>query len=140
MTLQRKVSPIPPGRYWMNVIGSENIRDFSAWVTDMGGGVVVETTSVDNTETPLESVLSGGSSPTRLFVIFNVPEGKSPFLDARTFGFPSLAPKEIQNEQDTGSRPEPQDPLGDLIRVAKGVGILVGVALAVGIVVNVAKR
>lgn len=140
MTLQRKVDPIPPGRYWMNVIGRDNIQDFLAWVQDMGPSVNVETTSLDDTATPVEEFLAGGQNPSRLFVIFTVPEGRAPFLDSRTFGFPSHAPSGIQDESDTVQRPDVESGTERLIGLLKTIVTLAGIGLGVGIAVRLARK
>lgn len=99
--MQREVSPIPPGRYWILVSGPGNIADFDAWIRDMQGGVRVETSS-----------LNQRGSASFAFIIFNVPEGRFPFLNAAQFGFPNFAGPEITNAQDVVQRPDPElDPL-----------------------------
>ena len=60
--MQRQVSPIPPGRYWIFVNGPGNIADFDDWLRDMAGAVRVETTSLDRR-----------GSASAQFIIFNVP-------------------------------------------------------------------
>ena len=140
MALQRKVDPIPPGRYWINVIGAPNIRDFIEWVADMSGAVVEETTELDNTETPLERVLAGGSNPSRLFVIFRVPEGRAPFLNAIQFGFPSKAPKEISSESDTVDRPEPEDAMRDFQRLIRSAVTMVAIGVGVGLAIKLSRK
>lgn len=86
--MQRQVSPIPPGRYWIAIVGKEKQRDFDLWIQDMRGGVKVETSSLNDEDPPTE------------FVIFNVPEGRSPFLDATYFGFPNFAPPNVHYLED----------------------------------------
>lgn len=86
---QREVSPIPPGRYWIQITGGASMRDFNTWLRDMHGAAAVETSSLD------QSV-----SPPSEFVIFHVPLGRSPFLNAAQFGFPNFAPPEVQSVQD----------------------------------------
>lgn len=99
--MQREVSPIPPGRYWILLSGPGNIADFDVWLRDMQGAVRVETASLDQR-----------GSASSAFVIFNVPEGRFPFLNAAQFGFPNTAPPEITSRQDVVQRPDPQlDPL-----------------------------
>lgn len=99
--MQRQVSPIPPGRYWILVNGPDAIRDFDAWLRDMAGAARVETTS-----------LGKRGSASVEFIIFNVPEGRAPFLNAEQFGFPNFAGPEITNVQDVIDRPDEQpDPL-----------------------------
>lgn len=99
--MQRQVSPIPPGRYWILVNGPANIADFDNWLRDMAGAARVEATS-----------LGKRGSASVQFIIFRVPEGRAPFLNAEQFGFPNFAGPEIQSVQDVIDRPDEQpDPL-----------------------------
>ena len=101
MAMQRQVSPIPAGRYWILVNGPGNIADFDAWIRDMQGAVRVETSS-----------LGRRGKDSVAFIIFRVPEGRAPFLNAAQFGFPNVAGPEVQSAQDVVQRPdEPPDPL-----------------------------
>jgi hypothetical protein len=95
VALQREVSPIPPGRYWINVLGVDAMREFQEWVRDMAGGVQIETVSLDEDATP----------PVE-FVIFQVPEGRSPFLNAHVFGFPNHAPANVRSSSDVEQSPK----------------------------------
>ena len=135
MALERNVSPIPPGRYWLDVIGAANIEDFLGWVADMRGAVVVETTEVDRESTPLEDYLARGVNPSRLFVIFRVPVGRFPFLNAMQFGFPNKAPANVQASSDTVQRPDVDDPFG---RFTAETGDLLKLALVGAIIYFVA--
>jgi hypothetical protein len=112
MAIQRQVSPIPPGRYWITVVGPANIADFDNWLRDMMGAVRVETTSQQTR-----------GSATANFVIFNVPEGRSPFLNAQQFGFPNVAGPEIRSVEDVIGRPQeepdPLDRIPDPLEFAK---------------------
>lgn len=100
MALQRQVSPIPPGRYWISVVGKHNIFDFDVWLREMAGAVRVETVSLDRS----------GPEPHQ-FIIFRVPEGRAPFLNAFQFGFPEFAGPEITNVQDVSQVPATPHPL-----------------------------
>jgi len=131
MALQREVSPIPPGRYWI-LVESQDIRDFDDWLRDMHGAARVEAASLDNAH-PLRG-------DTSQFVIFRVPEGRMPFLNAHQFGFPSFAPPSITSRQDVIQNEvhkNPEDVAVDIIRkagksaenVAEGLGGLFVVAL-----------
>jgi hypothetical protein len=114
MALQREVSPIPPGRYWILVEGRD-IRDFDDWLRDMHGAAKVETASLD-------SATRGDVSQ---FIIFRVPEGRMPFLNAFQFGFPSFAPPNITARGDVIQNElhkNPEDVAVDIIRKA-GAGI-----------------
>lgn len=86
---QREVSPIPPGRYWITVVGRDNMADFDAWLRDMHGAAQVEASSLDQE-----------ANPPVQFVIFNVPAGRMPFLNPHQFGFPSFAPPNVTSIQD----------------------------------------
>lgn len=114
---QRQVSPIPPGRYWIVITGGSNMRDFNDWRRDMHGGVVIETVSLD------QSV-----SPPSEFIIFRVPEGRMPFLNALQFGFPNFAPPNVTSVQDVVQMqvfPNPEDEIVDVVRKAEqGAGAI----------------
>ena len=110
VALQRQVSPIPPGRYWI-IVDSPNIQDFDAWIRDMQGGVRVETVSLD----------APAGRRASQFIIFRVPEGRMPFLNAVQFGFPSFAGPEITSVQDVVQselHKNPEDVAVDVIRRA----------------------
>lgn len=96
----REVSPIPPGRYWICVLGTDKQRAFDDWIRDMRGAVQVEATSLNDED------------PSTEFVIFRVPQDRSPFLNAWEFGYPNTAPPEVTSLEDVEQRPEPTpDPL-----------------------------
>jgi hypothetical protein len=118
---QRDVSPIPPGRYWIEVLG-DNRTDWFEWVRDMAGAVVVRVTEEDTNATP----------PV-LFTIFEVPEGRAPFLNAAEFGFPNTAPPGVNSRQDVEQAPdEPLDWSERLQAAIEDMHPLGWVAVAVG--------
>lgn len=92
----REVSPIPPGRYWICVLGKAKQAAFDDWIRDMRGAVQVESTSLNDEE------------PSTEFVIFNVPEGRYPFLNAWDFGYPNTAPAWVTQLTDVEQRPDPE--------------------------------
>jgi hypothetical protein len=94
MAQQTEVSPIPPGRYWITVLGRDNMADFDAWIRDMHGAVRIEASSLDQE-----------ANPPVQFVIFNVPAGRMPFLNPHQFGFPSFAPPNVTSIQDVEQSP-----------------------------------
>jgi len=122
MTIQREVSPIPPGRYWI-IVESQNIRDFDTWLRDMQGGARVETSSLD----------ARAGQKASQFIIFRVPEGRMPFLNALQFGFPNFAPPEITSrdqaiQNDLNKNPE--DQAVDVInKAADAAGAFAGLGL-----------
>lgn len=91
--MQRQVSPIPPGRYWICVLGATKQGEFDQWIRDMRGAVVVETASLNDQE------------PSTQFVIFRVPEGRAPFLDSQYFGFPNFAADNVHSLEDVEQSP-----------------------------------
>lgn len=100
MAIVREVSPIPPGRYWICVLGKEKQAAFDDWVRDMRGAVQIETTSLNDED------------PSTEFVIFNVPDGRSPFLNAWDFGYPNTAPPDVTSLEDVEKTvPPTPDPL-----------------------------
>lgn len=110
MALQREVSPIPPGRYWI-LVESPDIRDFDNWLRDMHGAARVEVAELDTT----------AGQPAHQFIVFRVPEGRMPFLNAHQFGFPSFAPDSVTSKQDVVQNElhkNPEDVAVDVIRKA----------------------
>lgn len=121
---QVRENPLPPGRYFIDVFGKENVDDFGAWVTEMAGAVKLETSQEDR-----------DAEPPALFAIFTVPEGRSPFMPFEKFGFPTTAPASVKSKEDTESKDPDDEEDGDFSKAVK-VLTFVGVALAatVGIV------
>lgn len=105
MSQQRQVSPLPAGRYWLIVNGPMGIRDFDDWIRDMAGAAVVESSELSQ----------NGAS---LFVIFNVPSGRAPFLDATRFGFPNDAPASVRTAADVIQTPHTPEPGLEAVREA----------------------
>jgi hypothetical protein len=95
----REVSPIPPGRYWICVLGRDKQAAFDSWIADMRGAIQVEATSLND------------AVPSTEFVIFRVPEGRSPFMNAWEFGYPNTAPPEITSLEDVEKAQHEPDPL-----------------------------
>jgi len=118
MKLERR-NPIPPGRYWIDVVGKENIADFGAWILEMQGAVRL-VTSQEETE----------ADPPTLWALFEVPEGRSPFIDQQKFGFPTTAPEGVSSREDTEVGPEDDDDAASDIGKAVKVLSVVGVVLA----------
>jgi len=115
--MQRQVSPIPPGRYWVTVNKPGNIADFDAWVRDMAGAVRVES--------------SQGLAGPAQFVIFVVPEGRAPFFNVAQFGYPNFAGPEVHSVQDVEQSPIVPGALEQLEQFGAGaIGDLKFVALA----------
>jgi hypothetical protein len=115
---QREVSPIPAGRYWIMVLGRQNMADFDAWIRDMHGGIRVETISLDQQ-----------ADPPAQFIIFRVPEGRFPFLNADQFGFPSFAPPDVQSVQDVEQSPVVPGAIERLEQAAGKAGEFAGEAV-----------
>lgn len=118
MAEQREVSPIPPGRYWITVLGRDNMADFDAWIRDMHGAVRIEAASLDQQ-----------ADPPVQFVIFNVPAGRMPFLNPHQFGFPSFAPPNVTSIQDVEQSPVVPGALDRLEQAAGKAGELASEAV-----------
>ena len=100
--LQRQVSPLPPGRYWILLSGQIVIDDFGEWVRDMQGAA-----HVDHVEENRERA--------ELFAIFTVPPGRQPFWPAEKFGFPEIATPEVQSQQDV-IKPDAPTPMERILQ------------------------
>lgn len=118
MAEQREVSPIPPGRYWITVLGRDNMADFDAWIRDMHGAVQIEAASLDQQ-----------ADPPVQFLIFRVPAGRMPFLNPHQFGFPSFAPPNVTSIQDVEQSPVVPGPIDRLEQAARGAGELASEAV-----------
>ena len=114
MTLERR-NPLPPGRYWMNLLG-ERSPEFTAGVKGLNeshpGLVKVLTTSHH------EADESGNSEPAYDWVLF-VVGGNGAVWDHDKIGTPNIAGPEITQESDTVQRPAPEkevlDQIGDAL-------------------------
>lgn len=117
----------------MTIQGREEIRDFDVWLREMSGAVRVESTEFD----------TSGPKPV-LFVVFRVPEGRAPFLNALQFGFPEHAPENITSRQQVEQSPPVQSPLERAEELAnqaaKGAGSVAGLALLLLLLLAWGKR
>ena len=124
MSEQHATAPLPPGRYWLDVVDSPKsptaVDDWNAWVLANAAKVKVETSQ--------ETAASGGN-PHRLFVIFNVKDFV--FFPSGNFGFPSFAPTTIQSEDDTIKAPDPAPLLPSFGDVVSALGPILPVILIV---------
>lgn len=118
MAQQTQVEPIPPGRYWITVLGRDNMADFDAWIRDMHGAVQIEASSLDQE-----------ANPPVQFIIFRVPEGRMPFLNPHQFGFPSFAPPNVTSIQDVEQSPVVPGPIDRLEQAAGKAGELASEAV-----------
>jgi hypothetical protein len=136
MSEQRNTSPLPVGRYWIDVAdkpsGSNGVDDWNAWTEANRGKVHVQSTE----DTP-----ESGGNPHRLFAIFTV---SSPvFFPAANFGFPSFAPPSVQSEADTEDVPDaPDGPTLSLPSFAdlSSLAPLIFVAIALVMLAKTSKR
>lgn len=154
---QERRSPLPAGRYWLDVVGLGNIIDFSLWLDDNIGAVVVETVELDGKSFPsIGDIVNGlggvipspipspsptpidpdaiptgamGGNPPIMFAIFRVT-GTPTKLDTK-FGFPEIAPASVKTESDTVQVPEPENPVGDAVKTA--IAVLEGIAFVIGV-------
>lgn len=128
MTVERNTNPLPDGRYWVELSDPARAK-FDAWRADNKDGVKIETTESDEE-----------ASPPWSFYIFNVknrvpvPGGtvsmNIPVVwDAKSFGFPTIAPPNVKTRADAIQAPElPKDgtqTVSDLLG-APGAGGLLG--------------
>lgn len=88
----------------------------------MSGAVRVVSTELDRS----------GPKPV-LFVVFVVPEGRAPFLNALQFGFPEFAAPDVTSRSQVEQSPPVKDPVQratELVdKAAEGVGFGAGLAL-----------
>lgn len=117
---QERRQPLPIGRYWLDL--RPGVLDtFRAWAASNPLRITVERFEAH-----------GGVT----FAIFRVLQPTR--FDQRTFGFPSIAPADIQQASDTAQRPAVPTPLGTLNDILDrlhlpsldGMGAIVALAAA----------
>src|SRR5260221_109262 len=105
MTQERRTSPLPAGRYWLDVFDKPegHMNELSAWsLSNAQKGTIQETEENDQ------------SDPKKLFVIFNVLEPV--FFPAKNFAFPEIAGSDVPNSDDQARAPDGHEPTsGDLV-------------------------
>lgn len=128
-------NPVEPGRYWSDLIGPKAIEDWTSWknavnrVGEAGKVVIVKT----NHHEPSDG------QPVREWVLFEV---RSPVAYDHEFYAPMNTAVGVNSEEDTVSRPDPEDlsilPSGDSISrairsAATTVTVVVGVVSFAGL-------
>ena len=129
MTVERR-NPLPAGRYWVDIFEPQRVA-FETWRAVNKDSVKVEVTETH------------GSNPPREFFIFNVvervavPGGTTTIeipvqWDSVTFGFPSVAGRDIKSSADTVTRPDlPKDATDQISDALDSIGSF-GKAVAIG--------
>jgi hypothetical protein len=123
MGLQRQVSPLPPGRYFVTLMDHPAgvLRELDAWLEQNRATVKVTTT--EHTPASFQDVA-------RTFVAFNVTAPTSGWVPTR-WGFPNKnaepgQPGEVKTEGDTVQKPDSaEDAKKDAMRVALITGGIV---------------
>jgi hypothetical protein len=125
MTFEKR-QPLPPGRYWIDVIGPDKTARFAS---TLALGAAHGITNVEASESWTPGILEDGEPQT--WFLFTV--NQTDFLgrkvaglefDTKEFGFPTIATAEIQAKDDTVQKPP--DPTDTLIPAwAKMVGLVV---------------
>lgn len=113
MTLQR-ANPLPPGRYWMNLLGDQS-QEFTSGVKGLNEShpdlVRVLVTSHH------EANATGNNEPAYDWVLFSVG-GNGAVWDHNLIGTPNIAGPEVTQESDTVQRPAPEKDALDRINDA----------------------
>jgi hypothetical protein len=121
-----RTSPIPVGRYWVDLIGdaaqqtwADSVRVWNAPTAR----VHVETT---------EYVPATGSDSSRAWVLFRVLEPID--WEFASLPGPTVAGDEISSSADTASKPDlPKDPSDQISDAISGVGMTTGVKVGLGL-------
>ncbi len=126
MALEKNTNPLPDGRYWVDVFDPHR-EAFNGWLADNKDSVRVENTESDESSNPAQSFY--------LFSVKNhvqVPGGTSTIFvpvnwDAKTFGFPTIAPPNVKSKADTVQKPDlPPDGLDGLGNALGSGGLMAG--------------
>lgn len=125
-------NPVPPGRYWMDIIGEEKLAKFAGAIKGLneahpgifriiGATRHLANEARDYAESDLTGVLVGiwetlagriSETPERDWVLFEVT---SPMIWDFDIGAPTVAPPNVTAEVDTIQRPEPEKEPADKI-------------------------
>jgi len=119
MALERRTSPLPIGRYWIDLVTDDAVQSWRDWSKAWGDTVQVEATEDNSTEERPD-----------IFMIFRV-KTNTVFFPEGMLGFPSKAPSSIRFREDTVQKPDVVVP--DTTDVLKGL-ITVGKVTAFTIV------
>jgi len=96
-----KTEPLPVGRYWIDIFGTEDGQAFTKWQAFNSEFVKIEKT--EHYEANAEAGAPEGGD----FVIFTVSQPVAWGLASR-IGWPSTAGAEVQTSQDTIQAPPPE--------------------------------
>lgn len=111
MTLQR-TNPIPPGRYWLDLIGdSERVR----WEGAVQGLNAAHPGILHVEGTTHHNAGEDGNAVPRDWVLFKVT---APMVWDFTIGTPTVAAASVTSEADTVQRPAPEPDLSTRIETA----------------------
>jgi hypothetical protein len=139
----QRVSPLPPGKYWIDVIGDDDQQLFAAWLFENQN--IVHTIVSEHFDAPsfpddLSCPPLGDCGPSRDWVKFEVI---SPVTwDAVKLGFPNIINlgEEINTSADTATVPEETDDCDIACQANKVIGSIAVASIAVAIVAAIAKR
>jgi hypothetical protein len=120
MALERQTSPLPVGRYWIDIVTDDAFQSWVDWQKAWGENLKVEATEDFSEEGKRD-----------IFVIFSVPKPGIVFWPQGMLGYPSKAPKSIKYREDTVQKPNVEVP--DTADVLQGL-ITVGKITAVTVV------
>lgn len=124
-------NPLPPGRYWIDVIGADKIRGFYTLLNAANvaapGLVTVENVELNGDSVDLQSFLRWVmGDTTRAWFLFRVADKSkgSLSIDQKTFGYASHASDNVKTQEDTIQAPpdpvdEANDQLGKIITLAE---------------------
>lgn len=124
-----KTEPLPIGRYWIDIFGTDDVQTFTKWHAFNAEFVKIEKT--EHYEANAESGAPEGGD----FVIFNVSQPVAWGL-APEIGWPSTAGTEVQSAKDTIDRPPPETPFWEEAGTGKIAGwvpwVVGGAVLVIG--------
>ena len=134
----QRVNPLPPGTYWIDIIGPAHEQLFAGWLFDNQTNVKALATEHIHQQC---DVTGFDCWPSRDWVKFQVNSPVS--WDAVSLGFPNIvSPGEvINNSSDTASLPDPSDEC-DIVcqsqKVAIAAAVVAASALAIAFAIKVA--
>ena len=106
----QRTNPLPTGRYWIDVVGAENIDSFLSLMNDGKNLGVIKLENVETTEPGLLDRIAGSAGEKRAFVIFHVLQPGAITLNFERFGYPTIAAACVKSEEDTAQAPDIEKP------------------------------
>lgn len=132
--MQKQTDPIPIGRYWIDIIGLDNIQVLMPAMNQAAAGGVIVIEDTKTTTPTAADKLTGGLTEPVASVLFRVTGYGSISIDPTRYGYPTIANPCVKQIDDTDSSASVQAAL-DADAKKKQLYIIGAVGLVVLVVI-----